>query len=265
MSSKSTNKTIKNYDKHARQYHEDVTSESNGVYHAYYEKPALRSLLSNLTGLSIMSFGCGSGADLYLAKEQNPAKIIGVDPSAELLKIAKKNHPDVQFIHATADEIDLPGESLDVIYSSLVMHYIEDWVSVMKKLKTLLKPGGVLIFSCAHPVESATNYGQVENDYKYALLGRKTHLSTDEQQIFGSYLGQNGSGIIKKNGQLGNIEIEIYHRSFSRMTSDINESGLQIQKILEPLPLPKMETVDKKAYDRVSHIPVFILFRLIKP
>lgn len=166
-----------------------------------------------------MGFSCESGADLCLVKEQNPAKIIGVDPSTELLETASDNHADVQFIHATADEIDLPEESLDVIYSSLVMNYLEDRVSAMQKLKTLLKPGCVLILSCAHPVESATNYRQVENDYKYALLSRKTHLSTDEQQTFGNYLGQNGSGIIKKNGQLGDMQIEIYHRSFSRIFS----------------------------------------------
>lgn len=49
------------------------------------------------------------------------------------------------------------------------------------------------------------------------------------------------------------------------MTNDIKESDLQIEKILEPLPLPKMKTIDKKAYDRASHIPVFILFLLKKP
>lgn len=264
MDKQPLNKTIQNYDKYANEYHEHISSAVDGIYHVLYEKPALASLLPNLNRLNVMSFGCGSGADLYLAKEQKPAQIIGVDPSAGLLEIAQNDHPDVRFINADAENIDLPENSLDVIYSSLVMHYIEDWVSTIRKLNSLLKPGGILIFSCAHPIESSTAYGQTDDDNKYALLGRKTHEPTDNQQIFGNYMGAGEDGIVQKQGKLGSIEIDAYHRSFSRMFNDIQAGGMQIKKIIEPVPLPKMKDIDKNTYDRLNHLPVFILFQLIK-
>lgn len=264
MSQETPNKTIQNYDKHAKEYHEHIASEKDGIYHALYEKPALSHLLPRLRNMNVMSYGCGSGADLYLAKEQKPAQIIGVDPSAGLLEIAQQNHPDVHFINGNAKAIDLPENSLDVIYSSLVMHYVEDWASTIRKLSSLLKPGGALVFSCAHPIESSTAYGQTDDGYKYALLGRKTNVSTDNQEIFGNYIGANTDGVIKKQGKLGSIEMEVYHRSFSRMIRDIHDGGMQVEKIVEPVPLPEMESRDKNTYERLKHMPVFVLFRLVK-
>lgn len=264
MSKKLLNKTIKNYDKHAKEYHGHVTNTSDSIYHAFYEKPALASLLPNLNGLKVLSFGCGSGTDLYLAKEQKPAQIIGVDPSAGLLEIAQKDHPDVRFIKGGAEAIDLPENSLDVIYSSLVMHYVEDWTSTIRKLSNLLKPGGTFVFSCAHPIESATAYGQTDDGSKYALVGRKIHKPTDDQQIFGNYMGFENGGIVKKQGNLGSIEMEVYHRSFSRMINDIHDSGMQTEEVVEPIPLPEMKSIDKNTYERLNHLPVFILFRLVK-
>ena len=264
MSNKSTNETIQNYDKHAKEYHEHVTNTADSIYHAYYEKPALTSMLPDMKNKNVMSFGCGSGADLYIAKQRKAAKIIGVDPSAGLLEIAQKEHPDVRFINGTAEAIDLPSNSQDIAYSSLVMHYIEDWVSALSKINDILKPGGAFVFSCAHPIESSTEYGQTDDNYKYALLGRKTYTPKDDQQIFGSYMGVKENGIIKKQGELGSIKMEVFHRSFSRMIADIQDSGMVIDKVLEPAPLPEMKNHDKNAYEKLNRIPVFILFRLVK-
>lgn len=265
MGSKSINKTIQNYDKYAKEYHEHVVNTADSIYHAYYEKPALMSMLPNMKNKNVMSFGCGSGADLHLAKQQKADKIIGVDPSEGLLEIAQKEHPDVQFINGTVEAINLPSNSQDIIYSSLVMHYIEDWVSALNKINDILKPGGSFVFSCAHPIESSAEYGQAEDNYKYAFLGRKTYTPTDKQRLFGDYMGSESDGIIKKQGELCNIKMEVFHRSFSRMITDIQDSGMVIDKVLEPTPVPDMKDRDKNTYEKLNRIPVFILFRLKKP
>lgn len=264
MSEARPNKTIQNYTKRAKEYHDHITNPADGIYHTFYEKPALATLLPNLGGLDVMSFGCGSGTDLYLAKDQKPAQIIGVEPSSGLLKIAQREHPDVHFINGSAETIDLEDNSIDVIYSSLVMHYIEDWTTTIRTLNGLLKPGGTFVFSCAHPIESATEYGQTNDAMKYALVGRKSDKQTGEQRIFGNYMGAEKEGIVRKQGELCGIEMETYHRSFSRMINDIHDGGMYIEEVLEPTPLAEMKKIDKNAFDRLNRIPVFILFRLTK-
>jgi SAM-dependent methyltransferase len=91
------------------------------------EWPALRALLPELRGLSVLDLGCGFGWFCRWARERGAASVLGVDISDRMLARAKAETHDAAISYAKADleHLDLPSRSFDLAYSSLALHYIE--------------------------------------------------------------------------------------------------------------------------------------------
>jgi hypothetical protein len=60
-------------------YDAHVSDPADSPLHAYYEKPAMRAELPDLTDLSVLSIGCGSGADAHWLKEHGAGSVSGAD------------------------------------------------------------------------------------------------------------------------------------------------------------------------------------------
>lgn len=114
--------------------------------HAY-----LKSIVSNKA--EVLVVGAGTGAESRIFAADNPSwKITGVDPSAEMLSIAKSKLEslglkNVDLFRGYTDE--LPEEAdFDAATCILVMHFLKDDGSKLKLLKDInsrLKPGAPFI------------------------------------------------------------------------------------------------------------------------
>lgn len=58
--------TVSWYNEHAAEYAQHVATPSEFIYHAYYEKPAVRAELPDVAGLTVLSLGGGSGVGTNL-------------------------------------------------------------------------------------------------------------------------------------------------------------------------------------------------------
>ena len=121
------------------------------------EWPALRALLPELRGLSVLDLGCGFGWFCRWARERGAASVLGVDISDRMLARAKAETHDAAISYAKADleHLDLPSRSFDLAYSSLALHYIENLEGLLAGMRAALVPGGGLIFSVEHPIFTA--------------------------------------------------------------------------------------------------------------
>lgn len=113
--------TIDAYNKNAAAYHAHVSNPEESAYHSYYEKPAIRALLPDVAGLSVLSIGCGSGLDARYLKDSGAAQVTGVDISEGLIEIAKKENQDIDFQVMDMEKLDFPDESFGLCYSSLAI------------------------------------------------------------------------------------------------------------------------------------------------
>jgi ubiquinone/menaquinone biosynthesis C-methylase UbiE len=97
----------------------------------------------------ILDLGCGTGTLiqrlLHLAPE---IEIFGLDPSAEMLNIARQKLPkSVELRLGSADSIPFPNESFDLIISTNAFHYFRNPSQAIQEAKRVLKPNGHLVIT----------------------------------------------------------------------------------------------------------------------
>ena len=255
--------TVDHYNQNAENYHRHVSVPNDSIFHAYYEKPAIRAELPALDGLDVISIGCGSGVDSRWLADNGAGKVTGVDISSGLIDIAKKDNPDIEFHVMDMEQLVFEDESFDLAYSSLAIHYVDDWTQPLKEAHRVLRPGGHYVFSCGHPLDSAVEY-QIIDGFKYALLGRKINQDTRERRIFGDYLAAEGKGVRPIKGIVGDVEVTVFHRTFSKMLEQIQASGFQVVRMVEPQPTEGMKDVDPAMYEQLTRIPSFMIWVLRK-
>jgi SAM-dependent methyltransferase len=121
------------------------------------EWSSLRALLPDLRGRRVLDLGCGFGWFCRWAREQGAASVLGIDVSDRMLARAMDSTHDPAIVYRRADleEAELPGESFDLVYSSLAFHYLVNLEALLTRVYRALVPGGHLVFSVEHPLYTA--------------------------------------------------------------------------------------------------------------
>jgi len=121
------------------------------------EWPALRAMLPDIRGLKVLDLGCGFGWFCRWARQHGAAEVLGIDVSERMLKraAATTQDPAITYTRADMELLELPAASFDLVYSSLVFHYISDLERVMSEIHRSLHPGSSLVFSVEHPIYTA--------------------------------------------------------------------------------------------------------------
>ena len=251
-------KTLDWYQNRAQKYTEHVRNPDDAVYHSYYEKPAMYALLPDLKGKTVLSIGCGSGEDSNYLKKQGATKSVGIDLSSELIKIATATYPDCEFKTMDMEKLEFPDQSFDFVYSSLAIHYLEDWTSALKEAYRVLKPGSNLIFSCSHPVRFASDVIDAE-DFKIEKVEVFKNKITKEANITGDYIAKK-----KVIDAFGKDTVNFWHLSIGEISKHISNAGFLIVEIVEPIPGNRIKELRPETYKRLQKIPEFIIFKLIK-
>jgi len=121
------------------------------------EWPALQTMLPEIQGKQIIDLGCGYGWFCRWAQEQGAAGVLGLDVSEKMLERAREmtQSPLIDYQIRDLESLQLAEASLDLAYSSLALHYLQNIDGLFASLFSALKPGGMLVFSAEHPVYTA--------------------------------------------------------------------------------------------------------------
>jgi SAM-dependent methyltransferase len=100
-------------------------------------------------GEVVVDLGSGGGLDVFLAaKKVGPSgRAIGIDMTPEMLERARANATklglsNVEFHHATIDNLPLADSSVDCVISNCVINLAPDKGAVFREIARVLKPGG---------------------------------------------------------------------------------------------------------------------------
>ncbi len=136
------------------------------------EWPALRALLPALRNRAVLDLGCGFGWFCRWARQNGAAHVLGIDVSERMLVRARATTQDaaIGYDRADLEELELPVGAFDLVYSSLVLHYIADLNRLLVQVYRSLRPGGHLVFSVEHPIFTAP----IQPGWRIDAEGRKT-------------------------------------------------------------------------------------------
>lgn len=97
----------------------------------------------------VLEIGIGSGLNLPFYR-RDIELVVGVDPSLELLTMARKHtawvHFPVKLLHGPAETLQIEDQSIDSVVITWTLCSVADPGLVLAEARRVLRPGGSLIF-----------------------------------------------------------------------------------------------------------------------
>lgn len=216
-----------------------------------FEIPVFNSLLPDLTNKKVLDIGCGFGEKCVYYVQQGACSVKGIDISTKMLEVAnrKNNHPNISYQNLPVEELSELHEKFDVITSSLVLHYVEDFKGVVKSVYNCLEEQGTFIFSQENPLCTCHTGGDRWN---------RDEFGNKQSSKLSNY------GVEGERETVWFVEgIKKYHRTFSTLVNTLIEEGFVIEKMIEPS--VTNEIIEKyPEYADLVHKPDFLLIKAKK-
>jgi len=228
-----------------QKFNDDLKSVRNNLYHAIQASFLKKYFPRRLEkGSSILDIGCGIGYYSNMMA-QNEAKVLGVDPNENYIKLAKQN----AIQGATFEQMNigftnslekLQSASFDYVFMSdaLLFYFVPpkleqkpDIQNLLVNIRRLLKPDGIFINVEPHYIFWLLPWlGEI--NYPFTVL-------TEYQK--------------KKFGVTPTI---------SQLIQTYSKGGFAVTWMEELLPEPSFEKIDSRAYNFAKEFPLWQLFEL---
>lgn len=224
------------YETLAKKYAAQIDTKA---YNAHYDRPAVLSLLPEVSGLQVLDAGCGPGAYAQWLVEQG-ATVTGVDASPQMVDFARQRvGPKGNFYQADLNQPlnFLADDSFDLIVSALTIHYITDLDRLFTEFARVLRPEGYFVFSTHHPFADLQN--AAEGRYLDTVLVTET---------WNSFAGEP-------------VEVSFYHRPLGAITESLASAGFITERLIEPRPTERFREIDPAGYEKLMARPNFLAMR----
>lgn len=123
----------------------------------------------------ILDVGCGPGRALaLLSRRYRQSQVVGIDLAVPMLKAARKAGGfwrALPVVCADAAALPLPDASVDLLFSSLCLQWLDDLPAALDEFRRVLRPGGRLLLATFGPETL------VELREAWAAAGRHAQVS----------------------------------------------------------------------------------------
>jgi SAM-dependent methyltransferase len=189
---------------------------------AVFEWPAFQRLLpASIIGKRVLDLGCGFGYFAREARRRGAREVIGVDISERMLEQARArtNDPGIVYLRSALEEFEPEPVGFDLVVSSLALHYVADYSTVVKRVAGCLVPGGRFAFSVEHPIYTAHGGG----DWSFGPDGSRLHWPVDRYREEGVRRTRwFVEGVVK------------FHRTVETYVNGLLDAGLVLIRLEEP-------------------------------
>ena len=207
-------------------------------HNAHYDRPAVISLLPEVEGKRVLDAGCGPGVYAEWLLDRG-AEVVALDASPKMVRLARERLGE----RATVLRADLgrpldflEDATFDLVLSALALDYVEDWRAVFAEFRRVLRPGGHLVFSVAHPFAD------------FALHNRGDYFETERVALDWTGFGEP-------------VSVPSYRRPLQAVISPLLETGFVLERLLEPTPTERFKDLDPREFERLSRTPGFLCVR----
>lgn len=201
----------------------------------------------DVAGKAVLDDGCGEGRFSRMLAERG-AVISGIDPTIDFVEVARQKHPGGDYRVGVAESLPFADESFDLVISYLVILDVDDYLSAIKEMERVLRPGGRIVLANLQSFATTRVDPWIEDED-----GNRLHVAVD------NYSEERGDAVTW-NG----ISIVNYHRPLSAYLNAFIGQGLRLEKFLEPLPTDEsVKLVPRLA--EYQRIPFMVIMTWSKP
>jgi SAM-dependent methyltransferase len=127
---------------------------------------------------TVLEVGCGTGHWIRLFR-QSEINVVGLDPSEEMLKVARARLADARLIRAPAEALPCPAASFDRIFCVNALHHFRDPAAFFREARRVLVTGGGLLTMGLDP-HTGRDRWWIYDYFPSALIeDRRRYLPTD--------------------------------------------------------------------------------------
>ncbi len=125
---------------------------------------------SVLEGLSlpvhsrVLDLACGDGFDAQHYVDMG-FETVGLDSSKEMIRIARKNHPTLNFRIGLAENLPYKNECFDAVFSKYAIMTSKDIGKILNEVHRVLRKDGYLVYLVTHPFRQYFERKDKDADY----------------------------------------------------------------------------------------------------
>jgi SAM-dependent methyltransferase len=208
------------------------------------EWPVIQAMLPPLAGRRVLDLGCGFGAFARWARTAGAASVLGVDLSEKMLARAQAltQDPGITYRRGDIARLDLPDAAFDLVYSSLALHYVEDFGAVCARVRRLLSADGRFVFSVEHPIYTAPRTPDWQTDPSGAPIWPLNDYLREGSRVT-DWITR---GVVKR------------HRTVTTYVNSLLDQGFRLTRLVEWGPTPAQIAAEPEWANEV-HRPIFLL------
>jgi SAM-dependent methyltransferase len=194
----------------------------------------------------VLDVGTGEGQVARLASRLGAERVVGVDPTAAQVAVARERAGGPSYVRSGAAALPFPDGAFDAVVACLVFEHIRDVDDALSEVGRVLAPGGRFLFFLNHPLLQTPSSGWIDDQI----------LDPPEQYWrIGPYLIEDETiEEVEKD-----VFIPFIHRPMSRYVNAMIAAGLVIRRMEEPAPPPGF--IERAAeYADAATIPRLLCF-----
>ncbi|HKQ75078.1 MAG TPA: methyltransferase domain-containing protein [Blastocatellia bacterium] len=111
-------------------------------------------------GQRVLDVACGTGALACAAADRAgiDGVVVGLDPSEDMLSVARRKSARVEWRAGRAESIPFPNEDFDAVISQFGMMFFEDQRAALREMMRTLRTGGRLAVAVCDSLDHSPGY-----------------------------------------------------------------------------------------------------------
>lgn len=209
------------------------------------EQPIIDQLIGDVKDKRVLDLGCGDGKYGVQLLKRGAKLYDGIEGSHRMANLAKENLKayNSRVEENDIEKVEFKEAAYDIVISRLVLHYVEDIGSLLKKIRLSLKEEGEFIFSVEHPIITSC-YEAYHQEVKRGSWIVDDYFKSGER--VNTWLGKD---VVK------------HHKTLEQYWQIIKEANFDVVEIRESKP-EESHFKSKEEYQRRLRIPLFLMFKI---
>lgn len=230
------------WDEHAGWWQREFTGGADPEYEEQILPLAARYLAG---ARRVVDVGAGEGqvARVAAVLDPPPEVVVGVEPVASHLELARERDGGPVYLRAEAQELPVATGGFDAAVVCLMLEHVGDHVPVITEIARALRRGGRFLLFLNHPLLQAPGSGWIDD-----------HILGEQYWRVGGYLDVD----VAMEEVAPGVVLPFVHRPLADYVNTLVDSGFFITRMDEPAP-PSGFLARAPEYARQASIPRLLL------